>query len=124
MNVKKERNKLDALRLFCKSAIITALCVMLMCALVGGMLAADKNTKAASGSLGGFQIQGVDNRILSFELLGTIYSVDLNPIFSAVNELENYVELLSPERRLEYLAMHGGLDALDCVFCQNQPIGG
>ena len=120
MNIAKTKNKHEALRLFCKSAMITALCVALMCALVGGMLTADKNTKAASGSLGGFELRGVDDRMLSFELLGTIYSVDLNPIFSVVNELKNYVELLSPERRLEYLAVHGGLDALDRVFCQNQ----
>lgn len=120
MSGKKPRKKHESLRLFCKSAIITALCITLMCALVGGMLAADKNTKAAAGNLGGFEIRGVDERTLSFELLGTIYSVDLNPIFSAVNELKNYVELLSPERRLEYLAVHGGLDALDRVFCQNQ----
>lgn len=120
MNRDKTRKKPETLRLFCKSAMITALCVALICMLVVGMLAADKNTKAASGRLGGFELQGVDERTLSFELLGIIYSVDLNPMFSAVNELGNYVELLSPERRLEYLAVHGGFCALDRVFCQNQ----
>ena len=120
MNIAKTKNKHEALRLFCKSAMITALCVALMCALVGGILTADKNTKAASGSLGGFELRGVDDRTLSFELLGTIYSVDLNLIFSVVNELKNYVELLCPERRLEYLAVQGGLDALDRAFCQNE----
>ena len=109
--------KHESLRLFCKSAIITAMCVLLLCALVGGMLAADKNTKAAAGNLGGLEVYGVDYRALSFELFGTIYSVDLRPIISAANRLSNYRELVSAERRLEFLAVRHGLGALDRIFC-------
>lgn len=123
-DVKRKHKKHESLRLFCKSAIITAMCILLLCALVGGMLAADKNTKAAAGNLGGLELYNVDDRTLSFELFGTIYSVDLRPIFSAANRMSDYRELVSAERRLEYLAVQRGFNALDRVFYQNMSVDG
>ena len=113
MSKAKSHKKHESLRLFCKSAMITALCVALVCALAAGILAADKNTKAASGNMGGFELRSFDDRSISFELLGTIYSIDLTPIFFAANELENYYDMISPERRLEILAVKKGFGVID-----------
>lgn len=112
----KARKKHETLRLFCKSASITALCIALICALAAGMLAADKNTKAASGNMGGLELRDIDDRSLSFELLGTIYSFDLKPIFSAVNKLESCYDMISPERRLGIFAVQKGFSVLDSFF--------